>query len=72
MGFSCTRAKVSAVTWRSAVGFGSKSSFSRPIRCLNFLSAGVFAIQLDKKSLAETKTAEHLGLIAGGTGKEPL
>lgn len=32
-------------------------------------SAGVFAVQADKKAPAETKTAKHLGLIAGGTGK---
>lgn len=33
------------------------------------LSAGVFAVQADKKAPAETKTAKHLGMIAGGTGK---
>lgn len=33
------------------------------------LLAGVFAVQADKKSPAETRTAKHLGMIAGGTGK---
>lgn len=33
-----------------------------------FLCSGVFAIQEDKKSPAETKTAGRLGMIAGGTG----
>lgn len=31
--------------------------------------AGAFAVQADKKSPAETRTAKHLGMIAGGTGK---
>lgn len=35
-------------------------------------SAGVFAVQADKKAPAETKTAKHLGLIAGGTGESPV
>lgn len=33
------------------------------------VSAGVFAIQGDKKSPAVTKTAKHVGMIAGGTGE---
>lgn len=33
-----------------------------------FFCSGVFAIQEDKKSPAETKTAKRLGMIAGGTG----
>lgn len=36
--------------------------------CFFFFCSGVFAIQEDKKSPAETKTAKRLGMIAGGTG----
>lgn len=74
--FLCTRAKVSTITWRLKVNrwkdcslLWYKLSFSCLIWCLNFLSTGVFAIQPDKKSPAETKTTKHVGLIAGGTGE---
>lgn len=33
------------------------------------VSAGVFDIQSDKKSPPVTKTAKHVGMIAGGTGE---
>lgn len=33
-------------------------------------SSGVFAIQPEKKAPAETKTAKHVGMIAGGTGEK--
>lgn len=46
-----------------------KLSCSRLIWLLNFPSTGVFAIQADKKSAAVTKTAKHVGMIAGGTGE---
>lgn len=46
------------------------AEFSCLIWCLIIIfCSGVFAIQEDKKSPAETKTAKHLGMIAGGTGE---
>lgn len=32
-------------------------------------TVGVFEIKPEKKAPAEVKTAKHLGMIAGGTGK---
>uniref|UniRef100_A0A3Q4AW69 NADH-cytochrome b5 reductase n=1 Tax=Mola mola TaxID=94237 RepID=A0A3Q4AW69_MOLML len=46
--------------------------FRGPSGLLVYKGKGVFAIQADKKSPAETKTAKHLGLIAGGTGITPM
>lgn len=49
------------------------AELSCPVWCLiMFFCSGVFAIQEDKKSPAETNTAKHLGMIAGGTGEIKL
>ncbi|CAK6949998.1 NADH-cytochrome b5 reductase 3 [Scomber scombrus] len=46
--------------------------FRGPSGLLVYKSRGKFAIQPDKKSQAEIKTAKHLGMIAGGTGITPM
>lgn len=46
--------------------------FRGPSGLLVYKGKGVFAIQPDKKSPAEMKTAKHLGMIAGGTGITPM
>ncbi|KAM3587368.1 uncharacterized protein V6R79_003369 [Siganus canaliculatus] len=46
--------------------------FRGPSGLLVYKGKGVFEIQADKKSAAETKTAKQLGLIAGGTGITPM
>ncbi|XP_026182253.1 NADH-cytochrome b5 reductase 3 [Mastacembelus armatus] len=46
--------------------------FRGPSGLLVYKGKGVFAIQPDKKSPAVTKTAKHVGMIAGGTGITPM
>lgn len=46
--------------------------FRGPSGLLVYKGKGVFAIQSDKKTPAETKTAKHVGMIAGGTGITPM
>lgn len=46
--------------------------FRGPSGLLIYKGKGVFAIQPDKKSPAVTKTAKHVGMIAGGTGITPM
>ncbi|XP_030575642.1 NADH-cytochrome b5 reductase 3 [Archocentrus centrarchus] len=46
--------------------------FRGPSGLLVYNGKGVFAIQPDKKSPADTKTAKNLGMIAGGTGITPM
>ncbi|XP_037615931.1 NADH-cytochrome b5 reductase 3 [Sebastes umbrosus] len=46
--------------------------FRGPSGLLVYKGKGVFEIQADKKSPAETKTAKHVGMIAGGTGITPM
>ncbi|KAF7658055.1 hypothetical protein LDENG_00018160 [Lucifuga dentata] len=46
--------------------------FRGPSGLLIYKGKGVFAIQADKKSPAVTKTAKHVGMIAGGTGITPM
>ncbi|XP_077449631.1 NADH-cytochrome b5 reductase 3-like [Stigmatopora argus] len=46
--------------------------FRGPSGLLVYKGKGVFAIQADKKSPAVTKTAKHVGMIAGGTGITPM
>lgn len=46
--------------------------FRGPSGLLIYKGKGVFAIQSDKKSPAVTKTAKHVGMIAGGTGITPM
>ncbi|XP_029317834.1 NADH-cytochrome b5 reductase 3 [Cottoperca gobio] len=46
--------------------------FRGPSGLLVYKAKGVFAIQSDKKSPADTKTAKHVGMIAGGTGITPM
>ncbi|XP_077356081.1 NADH-cytochrome b5 reductase 3 [Festucalex cinctus] len=46
--------------------------FRGPSGLLIYQGKGVFAIQADKKSPAVTKTAKHVGMIAGGTGITPM
>ncbi|XP_074482364.1 NADH-cytochrome b5 reductase 3 [Sebastes fasciatus] len=46
--------------------------FRGPSGLLVYKGKGVFEIQADKKSSAETKTAKHVGMIAGGTGITPM
>ncbi|XP_041819810.1 NADH-cytochrome b5 reductase 3 [Chelmon rostratus] len=46
--------------------------FRGPSGLLVYKGKGVFAIQADKKSAAVTKTAKHVGMIAGGTGITPM
>lgn len=46
--------------------------FRGPSGLLVYKGQGVFAIQAEKKSPAETKTAKHVGMIAGGTGITPM
>ncbi|CAG04147.1 unnamed protein product [Tetraodon nigroviridis] len=51
---------------------GDTVDFRGPSGLLVYKGKGVFAIQEDKKSPAETKTAKRLGMIAGGTGITPM
>ncbi|XP_044041954.1 NADH-cytochrome b5 reductase 3 [Siniperca chuatsi] len=46
--------------------------FRGPSGLLVYKGKGVFAIQPDKKSPAVTKTAQNVGMIAGGTGITPM
>ncbi|XP_061662212.1 NADH-cytochrome b5 reductase 3-like [Syngnathoides biaculeatus] len=46
--------------------------FRGPSGLLVYRGKGVFAVQPDKKSPAETRTAKHVGMIAGGTGVTPM
>ncbi|KAM6961699.1 NADH-cytochrome b5 reductase 3 [Tautogolabrus adspersus] len=46
--------------------------FRGPSGLLVYKGKGVFAIQPEKKASAETKTAKHVGMIAGGTGITPM
>ncbi|XP_019749242.1 NADH-cytochrome b5 reductase 3 [Hippocampus comes] len=46
--------------------------FRGPSGLLIYKGKGVFDIQADKKSPAVTKTAKHVGMIAGGTGITPM
>ncbi|XP_034382648.1 NADH-cytochrome b5 reductase 3 [Cyclopterus lumpus] len=46
--------------------------FRGPSGLLVYKGKGVCAIQQDKKSPADTKTAKHVGMIAGGTGITPM
>ncbi|KAK7891799.1 hypothetical protein WMY93_023762 [Mugilogobius chulae] len=46
--------------------------FRGPSGLLVYKGKGVFAIQPEKKAPAETKTAKHLGMIAGGTELEEI
>lgn len=46
--------------------------FRGPSGLLVYKGKGVFAVQPEKKAPAETKTAKHLGMIAGGTGITPM
>uniref|UniRef100_A0A8C9X851 NADH-cytochrome b5 reductase n=1 Tax=Sander lucioperca TaxID=283035 RepID=A0A8C9X851_SANLU len=46
--------------------------FRGPSGLLVYKGKGVFAVQPDKKSPADTKTAKHVGMIAGGTGITPM
>uniref|UniRef100_A0A3B5BBL7 NADH-cytochrome b5 reductase n=1 Tax=Stegastes partitus TaxID=144197 RepID=A0A3B5BBL7_9TELE len=46
--------------------------FRGPSGLLVYNGKGVFAVKPDKKSPAETKTAKHVGMIAGGTGITPM
>ncbi|XP_041833178.1 NADH-cytochrome b5 reductase 3 [Melanotaenia boesemani] len=51
---------------------GETIDFRGPSGLLVYKGKGVFAIQSDKKSPAELKTAKHVGMIAGGTGITPM
>ncbi|XP_063072082.1 NADH-cytochrome b5 reductase 3 [Engraulis encrasicolus] len=51
---------------------GDVVDFRGPGGLLEYKGSGVFAVQPDKKSPAEMKTANTLGLIAGGTGITPM
>ncbi|XP_061663940.1 NADH-cytochrome b5 reductase 3-like [Syngnathoides biaculeatus] len=51
---------------------GSVPDFRGPSGLLVYRGKGVFAVQPDKKSPAETRTAKHVGMIAGGTGVTPM
>uniref|UniRef100_UPI003AAB2E27 NADH-cytochrome b5 reductase 3-like isoform X2 n=1 Tax=Centroberyx gerrardi TaxID=166262 RepID=UPI003AAB2E27 len=46
--------------------------FRGPSGLLVYKGSGTFAIQAEKKSPPVTKTAKHLGMIAGGTGITPM
>ncbi|XP_061570246.1 NADH-cytochrome b5 reductase 3-like [Cololabis saira] len=46
--------------------------FRGPSGLLVYKGKGVFDIQPDKKTPAVTKTAKHVGMIAGGTGITPM
>uniref|UniRef100_A0A1A7XYZ2 NADH-cytochrome b5 reductase n=1 Tax=Iconisemion striatum TaxID=60296 RepID=A0A1A7XYZ2_9TELE len=46
--------------------------FRGPSGLLVYKGRGVFAIQPEKKAPAVTKTAKHVGMIAGGTGITPM
>ncbi|XP_076009603.1 NADH-cytochrome b5 reductase 3 [Genypterus blacodes] len=46
--------------------------FRGPSGLLVYKGKGVFAIQAEKKAPAVTKTAKHVGMIAGGTGITPM
>lgn len=46
--------------------------FRGPSGLLIYKGKGVFAVQAEKKAAAETKTARHVGMIAGGTGITPM
>ncbi|XP_049616867.1 NADH-cytochrome b5 reductase 3 [Syngnathus scovelli] len=46
--------------------------FRGPSGLLVYKGKGVFAVQDDKKAPAVTKTAKHVGMIAGGTGITPM
>lgn len=46
--------------------------FRGPSGLLIYKGKGVFAIQAEKKTPAETTTAKHVGMIAGGTGITPM
>ncbi|KAE8281286.1 NADH-cytochrome b5 reductase 3 [Larimichthys crocea] len=46
--------------------------FRGPSGLLVYKGRGVFAIQPEKKSPAEMKSAKHVGMIAGGTGITPM
>ncbi|XP_030632383.1 NADH-cytochrome b5 reductase 1 [Chanos chanos] len=51
---------------------GDVVEFRGPGGLLEYKGNGLFAVQPDKKSPAEMKTARTLGLIAGGTGITPM
>ncbi|XP_051911561.1 NADH-cytochrome b5 reductase 3 [Hippocampus zosterae] len=51
---------------------GDTIDFRGPSGLLIYKGKGVFDIQADKKSPAVTKTAKHVGMIAGGTGITPM
>ncbi|XP_062401154.1 NADH-cytochrome b5 reductase 3 [Sardina pilchardus] len=51
---------------------GDVVDFRGPGGLLEYQSTGTFAVQPDKKSPPETKSASTLGLIAGGTGITPM
>lgn len=51
---------------------GDVIDFRGPGGLLEYKGTGVFAVQPDKKSPPETKSASSLGLIAGGTGITPM
>ncbi|MED6271291.1 NADH-cytochrome b5 reductase 3 [Characodon lateralis] len=65
---------------RPMLTLASSLKAARLVLCLNseagtepgVVSAGVFAIQPDKKAPAVSKTAKHVGMIAGGTGITPM
>ncbi|XP_041944692.1 NADH-cytochrome b5 reductase 3 [Alosa sapidissima] len=51
---------------------GDVIDFRGPGGLLEYTGTGTFAVQPDKKSPPETKSAATLGLIAGGTGITPM
>ncbi|KAL2091179.1 hypothetical protein ACEWY4_013442 [Coilia grayii] len=51
---------------------GDVIDFRGPGGLLEYKGSGTFAVQPDKKSPPETKSASTLGLIAGGTGITPM
>ncbi|XP_057712133.1 NADH-cytochrome b5 reductase 3-like [Corythoichthys intestinalis] len=55
-----------------SLGIDDTIDFRGPSGLLVYKGKGVFAIQDDKKSPAVTKTAKHVGMIAGGTGITPM
>lgn len=71
---SFTKAEVSARTGspQKSSPWWYKVCFSCLMWCCDSPCTGVFAIQPEKKSPAVTKNAKHLGMIAGGTGKETV
>ncbi|XP_046882126.1 NADH-cytochrome b5 reductase 3 [Hypomesus transpacificus] len=55
-----------------SLDLGDVVDFRGPGGLLEYKGQGQFAIQPEKKSPAETKTARSVGLIAGGTGITPM